>query len=112
MIYLEIFGRKEDGITDATKNIIKAILTQKETKQLILIDETSSVIYELGLDEFRMGSVENKQQLKQMIFGKYPERVVYVVPTKLFNISDFMQELMFTQFKKKNICCVYYRLIL
>ena len=113
MIYLEIFGRKEDCITDAAKNIIKAILSQTDTHQLILIDETSTVIYELGIDAFRMGSVQNEHQLKQMVFNKYPERVIYVVPTKLFNVSDCMQEIMLTQFKKKNdnIYCIYYRLI-
>ena len=114
MIYLEIFGREKDGITDAAKTIITSILARPDTKQLILIDETSSIIYELGLDEFRMGSTSTKSQFKQMIFNKYPEKVIYVVPHLSFNISDFMQETVITQFRKNKdkVYCIYYRVLL
>ena len=114
MIYLEIFGREKDGITDATKTIINSILTQPDTKQLILIDKTSSVIYELGLNEFRMGLTNTKSQFKQMIFNKHSEKVVYIVPHLSFNVSAFMQETMFTQWRnnKEKVYCIYYNVIL
>lgn len=114
MIYLEIFGREKDGITDATRNIVTSILTQPDTKQLILIDETSNVIYELGLDAFRMGTANTKAQLKKMVYNKYPEKVVYIVPQLSLNVSDFMQEVMITQFSKSKdkVYCIYYRVLL